>query len=79
MRIAAFLFVLLTLVFYFIPSVIANQRNAQHSGMIFLIHLVFGWTVLGWIAALVWAIVEAPKTVPTNPVSAEATNLPRDF
>ena len=30
------------------------------------INLVFGWTVLGWIAALIWAIVEAPKAPRSN-------------
>jgi len=60
MKIAAFVFILLALVFYFIPSFIATLRDAQHSRMIFLINLVFGWTVLGWIAALIWTIVEAP-------------------
>jgi len=79
MKIAAFVFIFLALVFYFIPSFIATLRDAQHSRMIFLINLVFGWTVLGWIASLIWAIVESPKTVPGNPLSSDVTNLPRDF
>ena len=40
---------------------IANQRDTNHLGTIFIINLLFGWTVLGWIAALIWAIVEKPK------------------
>jgi Na+/H+-dicarboxylate symporter len=79
MKIAAFLLIFLTLVFYFIPSAIATLRDAQHSRMIFLINLVFGWTVLGWIAALIWAIVESPKTAASKLVSSDITNLPRDF
>ena len=59
--IIGFLLVGLGLMFYFLPAVIANKRNANHSGMILFINLVFGWTVLGWIAALIWAIVEAPE------------------
>lgn len=46
--------------FYFLPSVIAMTRDAQHGGSIFLINLLFGWTILGWIAALIWACVEKP-------------------
>ena len=51
----------LILVFYFLPAVIAEKRGAKHAGTILLINLVFGWTVLGWIAALICAIVEAPE------------------
>lgn len=51
----------LILVFYFLPAVIASKRKTKHGGTIFFINLVFGWTVLGWIAALIWAIVEAPE------------------
>lgn len=47
-------------IFYLLPTVIASARGAGHQGMIIFINLVFGWTVLGWIAALIWAIVEKP-------------------
>jgi hypothetical protein len=51
----------LILAFYFLPAIIAAKRETKHEGMIFLINIVFGWTVLGWIAALIWAIVETPE------------------
>jgi T4 superinfection immunity protein len=57
----SFFGMLLLLIFYFLPAVIASQRHTKHGGMIFLINFVFGWTILGWIAALIWAIVEAPQ------------------
>ena len=44
--------------FYFLPSVSADVRNVQHAAAIALINLFFGWTVLGWLAALIWAVVE---------------------
>jgi hypothetical protein len=50
----------LILTFYFLPSVIASSRKTGHQGMIFFINAVFGWTVLGWVAALIWAVVEKP-------------------
>lgn len=50
----------LAIMFYLLPCVISAARGCKHGGMIFFINLVFGWTVLGWIAALIWAIVEAP-------------------
>src|ERR1700754_99450 len=55
------LFLLLLIpVFYFLPAVIACKRSARYGSSIFLVNLFFGWTVLGWIAALIWAIVEPP-------------------
>lgn len=36
------------------------SRDLRHTGKIVLINVVFGWTVLGWIAALIWAIVQKP-------------------
>jgi cytoskeletal protein RodZ len=69
---------LLVLIFYFLPAVIASQRNTKHGGMIFLVNLVFGWTILGWIAALIWAIVEAPhEQKPQERSSSDAIDHPR--
>lgn len=66
---AGIVLLILVVIFYFLPSVIAGTRNANHQGAIFFINLLFGWTILGWIAALIWAIVEAPEVV-ANPWSA---------
>jgi len=61
MEVASIFLLILILVFYFLPSVIASKRNTRHGGTIFLINLLFGWTILGWFAALIWAIVEGPE------------------
>jgi GDSL-like Lipase/Acylhydrolase family/Superinfection immunity protein len=55
------IFIILVLVFYLLPSVIATTRKVQHDSAIILINVIFGWTILGWIAALIWAIVEQPR------------------
>ena len=51
----------LVIVFYLLPSVIASTRKTGHQSAIFFINMLFGWTVLGWIAALIWAVVEKPQ------------------
>lgn len=39
---------------YFIPSIIAyNKKNAT---AIIALNLLLGWTFLGWVGALVWAL-----------------------
>jgi hypothetical protein len=56
-----FLFVaiiILAICFYFLPTMIASIRHSEHGTGIFWVNLLFGWTVLGWIAALIWAVTE---------------------
>ena len=48
--------VMLTLL-YFIPSIIAFSRHHHNRTAIKRLNVVLGWSVLGWIAALVWALI----------------------
>jgi hypothetical protein len=43
------------LILYFLPSIIALARNKRDTLAIFLLNLFLGWSVIGWIVALVWA------------------------
>jgi T4 superinfection immunity protein len=43
---------------YFLPTIIVEIRRTEHSAGILGMNLIFGWTVLGWIAALIWALAE---------------------
>ena len=51
-----FLALLVMLVIYFLPAVVANARGHHNAGAIFLLDLLLGWTLLGWIIAMVWAV-----------------------
>ncbi len=42
-------------VFYFLPSIIALARSKRDTLAIFLLNFFLGWSVIGWIVALVWA------------------------
>ncbi|HKS83046.1 MAG TPA: superinfection immunity protein [Candidatus Acidoferrales bacterium] len=46
-------FIALCLLMYFLPSIIGHSRR-DFAG-IFILNLLLGWTVIGWIAALIWA------------------------
>ena len=48
--------VLCAFALYFIPTFIAFSRSHRNRWVIFLINLVFGVTVLGWVGALIWAM-----------------------
>ncbi len=47
------------LFFYTVPMWLAYTLNSKYRFGITLVNLVFGWTVVGWIVALVWALVSA--------------------
>jgi hypothetical protein len=43
-------------VMYFLPSVIALVRSKRDISAILLLNLFLGWTFIGWVVALVWAV-----------------------
>ena len=43
---------------YFLPSFIAFSKAHKNRFAIFLINLLLGWTVLGWIWALIWSLIK---------------------
>jgi len=40
---------------YFLPTVIALVRGHLSGFAIFLLNLFFGWTLIGWLIALIWS------------------------
>ncbi|MYA18213.1 MAG: superinfection immunity protein [Gammaproteobacteria bacterium] len=47
---------------YFIPSIVAKVRNHHNTMAIFLLNLFLGWSLIGWVAALVWAVIRPPPS-----------------
>ena len=41
---------------YFLPSIIALARQKRNLLSIVLLNFFLGWTAIGWIVALVWAV-----------------------
>ena len=55
----ALVFILvLILALIFLPTIVALHYNAENKTWIFLVNLVTGWTCLGWLLALFWALLE---------------------
>lgn len=50
--------------FYMLPSMVAAGRHHRSGTAIAVLNLLLGWTLLGWVAALVWAFVGTPVTAP---------------
>ena len=43
-------------VMYFLPSIIALARSKRDLLGIVLLNFFLGWTMIGWVVALVWAL-----------------------
>ena len=51
---------------YFIPTVVAAARNHHNALAIFATNFCFGWLLIGWAAALIWACT-APRRLQSAP------------
>ena len=47
---------LLLLALYFAPAIMAFLRGHLSRWAILILNLVFGWTFIGWIVALIWSL-----------------------
>lgn len=53
---------------YFLPAIIG--RHKRNHASILLFNLFLGWTVIGWVIALIWAVSQdAPAPVYIAPVA----------
>lgn len=51
----------LALAIHFLPAIIAFSRKARNFWGIFAINFFLGWTLVGWVVALVWALRDDPR------------------
>lgn len=56
MEIGIFLLVLLAIML--IPAFVARSRHHRNTPAIAAVCILFGWSVLGWLIALVWALTD---------------------
>ena len=51
-------------VFYFLPAIIAFGCSKRDAVSILVLNLLLGWTMIGWVIALVWALKQdAPMAI----------------
>jgi len=46
---------------YFLPWIVAIVRSQRNRAAIAVLNLLTGWTIIGWVGALVWACVNQDK------------------
>ena len=71
-------FTFLLLFPYFLPTIIAVVRRKASSFGIFMLNLFLGWTFIGWIGALIWALSadRQPTIIVNNPPYSSAPPPP---
>ena len=58
----------MALFLYFVPALTAKYRKHPGQDGILVLNLFLGWTVLGWVIALVWAM---SRPVPPPPATTD--------
>jgi hypothetical protein len=78
-----YLLPILAVLIYFLPTAAAISVGNPYFQAVFWMNLLFGWTVVGWLAALAWGLrrppVEAPnyRITPSGAVAARPPDSPR--
>jgi hypothetical protein len=52
---------LISAALYFLPAIVAHGRAHPKTTAIFTLDLLLGWTLVGWVAALVWALTHTGR------------------
>jgi len=58
MRLFFAILIIICTLFYLLPFAIAFNKRRANTGAIFALNFFLGWSLLGWVAALVWALKE---------------------
>ena len=57
----AIIFVLFCVLAYFLPAIVAFGIGKRNAAAILILNLFLGWTLIGWVAALVWCVMQEDK------------------
>lgn len=60
--IAGALFWLVAGLAYWLPTIIGKSRHVRNIMQIAVLNGFLGWTIVGWVAALVWALKPLERT-----------------
>lgn len=60
------LFLAIAAVLYFVPALVARARGHGRAAGVLWLNLALGWTLIGWVLVLVWALSN-PGTGPELP------------
>jgi hypothetical protein len=64
--ISAYCFLVVLGALYFLPALIARKRNLLNTTSVFIVNLFLGWTLIGWVGALAWALAGTAQATPAG-------------
>ena len=72
-----FVIVIVIIFVYFLPSIIASSRGHHNSTALFFANLFFGWTFIGWVVCLIWALTNKSEdtTIINNNTNSEDASV----
>lgn len=50
--------IIIGILIYFIPSILAYERDHSKRNAIYMLNFFLGWSFIGWVISLVWAHTE---------------------
>lgn len=60
---------------YFVPTIVAARREHGDLWPILIINVLTGWTIIGWLTAMVWAMSpEMPRAKTTEHPTGDVVN-----
>lgn len=68
----------LSLIAYFVPVLVAVARRHRYVSAITLINAFLGWTVLGWLGAMIWAVNKDISDSPKESAKGKGSEAPRE-
>lgn len=63
MLLRAIILYLVIIMIYILPTIIAEIKEKENIMSIFILNFLLGWTIIGWIIALIWAFMVENKTM----------------
>ena len=57
---------IISILIYFLPSTLAYRKQHSNKTAILILNLFLGWTLIGWVGALVWAVSTNEETKNSN-------------
>ena len=69
-----FLTLLILGTLYFLPTIIAASNGHRNTEAICALNIFLGWTVLGWIVAVVWSFTDNRRPQQDYPVLTDAVD-----
>lgn len=71
---------LIGLVFYFLPMIVALKRDHPSLAGIALLNIFFGWSLIGWFAALIWCVSAfESRTLEQETENVQPAQTPGEF